>query len=48
MRKILHGRTESDLKKRIEQYKDRNWSVISDIKQFNNSYEVLMEKQDER
>lgn len=48
MRKILYGRTESELKKRIDQYKDRNWTVISEIKSFTNSYEVLVEKQDKR
>ena len=48
MRKILYGRTESDLKKRIDQYKKRNWNVISEVKFFGTSYEVLVEKQDER
>jgi hypothetical protein len=48
MRKILYGRTQRDLLKRIKQYKERNWKVISDIKSFANSYEVLVEKQDVR
>lgn len=46
MRKILYGRTETELKKRIDQYIRRDWNVISEVKFFGTSYEVLVEKQD--
>lgn len=48
MRKILMGKTKPELMKRVDQYLERNWNVISDIKFFGNSYEVLVEKMDKR
>lgn len=45
MRRILTGQTKKELDKRINQYLDRNWIVISEVKFFGNSYEVLVEKQ---
>lgn len=41
MRKIIKAKTEHELRKTLKGI--RNWTPISDIKQFGNSFEVLVE-----
>ncbi len=48
IRKIIKASTRSDLMKFVENSKKQKWYPISDVKEFDGRYEVLVEREDWR